>query len=65
MTYSKTYAERHIEDLLEVVDDLMSLPELICPEPDELFDDTLEILAKARTVCAGVHDEQAELGGAS
>ncbi len=57
--------ERHINDLLEVVNELLTVPELICFEPDEMFDYTLEIMAKARVIRAAILDELAELGGAS
>lgn len=57
--------ERHVNDLLEVVNELLTVPELICFEPDEMFDYTLEIMAKARVIRAAVLDEMAELGGAS
>lgn len=57
--------ERHATDLLEVLNELLTVPELICFEPDEMFDYTLEIMAKARVIRAAVLDELAELGGAS
>jgi hypothetical protein len=42
--------QRHIEDLLEVLKELLALPELTCFELEHPFDDTLETLAKARVV---------------
>ncbi len=57
--------ERHINDLLEVLNELLTVPELVCFRPDETFDHTLEVMAKARVVRAAVIDEMAEMGGAS
>jgi hypothetical protein len=56
--------ERHVNDLLEVLEELLGVPELLCFEPDEMFDYTLEIMAKARVIRAAVLDEMAEMGGA-
>jgi CBS domain-containing protein len=57
--------ERHINDLLEVLNELLMVPELICFERDEMFSHTLEVMAKARVVRAAVLDELTELGGTS
>ncbi len=57
--------ERHINDLLEVLNELLTVPELLCFEPDEVFDHTMEVMAKARVIRAAVLDEMAEMGGAS
>ena len=56
--------ERHINDLLEVIHDLLGVPELLCFEPDEVSDYTLEVMAKARVIRAAVIDECADLEGA-
>jgi hypothetical protein len=52
------HTQRHINDLLEVLNELLTVPELIAFEPDEMFDHTLEVMAKARS--AAVLDELAE-----
>jgi len=36
------------------------VPELICFQPEEMFNRTLEVIAKARTIRAAVLDELAE-----
>jgi hypothetical protein len=58
-------AERHVNDLLEVLNELLTVPELLCFERDELFDHTLEVKGKGRVIRAAVLDEMAEMGGAS
>jgi hypothetical protein len=55
---------RHINDLLEVLRELLGVPELLGFEPDGICDYTLEIMAKARVIRAGVIDEFADLDGA-
>ena len=55
--------ERHVNDLLEVLNELLTVPELLCSEPDEMFDYTLEVMAKARVIRAAVLDEMAGMGG--
>ena len=55
--------ERHVSDLLEVLNELLTVPELLCSEPDEMFDHTLEVMAKARVVRAAVLDEMAGMEG--
>jgi len=57
--------ERHVNDLLEVLNELLTVPELLCFEPDEMFDYTLEVMAKARVIRAAVLDEMADLGATS
>jgi len=54
-----TLAQHHIDDLVEVLDELLDVPELRCFEPDEMFDSTREVLAKARVVRSAVLDELA------
>jgi hypothetical protein len=56
--------ERHVNDLLQVLNELLGVPELICFEHDEPFGYTLEVMAKARVIRAAVLDELAELGDA-
>ena len=60
MSRHTDHTQRHINDLLEVVNELLGVPELLCFEPDEMFDYTLEVMAKARTIRAAVLDELAE-----
>jgi len=54
-----TLAQHHIDDLVEVLDELLDVPELRCFEPDEMFDSTHEVIAKARVVRSAVLDELA------
>jgi hypothetical protein len=54
---NRTHTERHIEDLIEVLGELLAVPELRAHEPDEIFDSTLEVMAKARVVRSAVLDE--------
>ena len=60
MPRHSSHTDRHINDLLEVLNELLTVPELIAFEPDEMFDYTLEVMAKARTIRAAVLDELAE-----
>lgn len=60
MSRHNSHTERHVNDLVEVLDELLTVPELICFEPDEMFDYTLEVMAKARVIRAAVRDELAE-----
>ena len=60
MPYEAQHTERHVNDPLEVLEELLAVPELICVEPDEVFHHTLEVMAKARTIRAAVLDELAE-----
>jgi hypothetical protein len=43
---------------------LLAVPELKCFEPDEMFDSTREVMAKARVIRSAVLDELAPLEGA-
>ena len=61
----KTLAERHIDDLIEVLGELLTVPELRCFSPDEMFDSTREVMAKARVIRSAVLDELAPAGGPS
>lgn len=54
----RALADHHIADLVEVLTELLAVPELGV-EPDEVFDYTREVMAKARTVRAAVLDELA------
>ena len=56
--------ERHVDDLVEALGELLAVPELRCCEPEELFPSTLETLAKARVIRASVLDELASQEGA-
>jgi len=61
----KTLVERHIDDLIEVLGELLTVPELRCFPSDEMFDSTRETMAKARVIRSAVLDELAPLEGAS
>lgn len=54
----RTLADQHIDDLMEVLEELLAVPELTC-EPDQVFDYTREIMAKARVIRCAVLDELA------
>lgn len=56
--------ERHINDLMEVLQELLGVPELLGFEPDEISGYTLEIMAKARIIRAADIDEFADLDAA-
>ena len=60
----RTLAERHRDDLLEVLDELLAVPELRSIEPDEGFDATRAVMAKARVIRNAVLDELAPPAGA-
>jgi len=60
----KTLAERHIDDLIEVLGELLTVPELRCFPSDEMFDSTRETMAKARVIRSAVLDELAPMEGA-
>jgi len=60
---SRTLADQHIDDLMEVLEELLSVPELAC-QPDEVFDYTREIMAKARVVRRAILDEYRAIGTA-
>lgn len=57
----RTLADQHIDDLMEVLEELLGVPELAC-QPDEVFDYTREIMAKARTVRSAILDEYRAIG---
>ena len=61
----KTLAERHIDDLIEVLGELLAVPELRCFPPEEMFDSTRETMAKARVIRSAVLDELTPMEGAS
>lgn len=60
----RTLAEHHIDDLIEVLEELLAVPELRCFAPDEMFDSTREVMAKARVIRSAVLDELAPVGDA-
>ena len=60
MSRHTDHTQRHTDDLLEVLNELLTVPELMPFEPDEIFDHTLEVMAKARVIRAAVLDELAE-----
>jgi hypothetical protein len=53
----RTLAERHIDDLIEVLGELLAVPELQDFEPEEIFDSTREVIVKARVIRSAVLDE--------
>ena len=59
----RTLAEHRIDDLVEALSELLDVPELRCMEPEELFDDTREAIARARVVHRAVLDELAPPDG--
>jgi hypothetical protein len=59
---NKTLAQRHINDLIEVLDELLAVPELRCFPPEEMFDSTCEVMAKARVIRNAILDELAPAG---
>jgi hypothetical protein len=61
----KTLTERHLDDLTEVLGELLAVPELRCFPPEEMFDSTREVMAKARVIRSAVLDELAPAGGAA
>ena len=61
----KTLSEYHIDDLIDVLSELLAVPELRCFSPDEIFDSTRETMAKARAVRSAVLDELSSVGDAS
>ena len=64
MRTKKTLSEYHIDDLIEVLEELLAVPELRCFPSDEMFDSTRETMAKARVVRSAVLDELAPAGDA-
>ena len=61
MSRHQHITERHIEELLEALDELLALPELLYFE--ELFDETHEAIMRADIVRRGVRDELAGMEG--
>jgi hypothetical protein len=61
---TKTLSEYHIDDLIEVLEELLAVPELKCFPSDEMFDSTREVMAKARVIRSAVLDELAPMEGA-
>ena len=57
----RTLTERHLDDLTEVLGELLAVPELRCFPPEEMFDSTREVMAKARVIRSAVLDELAPL----
>jgi hypothetical protein len=55
----RTLAERHIDDLIEVLGELLAVPELQGFAPEEIFDSTREVIAKACVIRSAVLDERA------
>ena len=64
MRTKKTLSEYHINDLINVLSELLAVPELRCFSPDEMFDSTRETMAKARVIRSAVLDELAPMEGA-
>jgi P2-related tail formation protein len=60
MSHYTSYTERHVKDLLEVLGELLTVPELLGFDPDEKFTYTLEVMTKARVVRDAVLDELVE-----
>jgi hypothetical protein len=50
-------ADRHVDDLIEVLGELLAVPELQDFEPEAVFDSTREIIMKARVIRSAVLDE--------
>lgn len=57
----RTLADHHIADLVEVLTELLDVPELRCFDPAEMFDETREVMAKARCIRSAVLDELAPI----
>jgi len=62
---TRTLAERHINELTEVLGELLAVPALRCFPPEEMFDSTREVMAKARVIRSAVLDDRAPAGGAA
>jgi len=56
--------QHHIDDLVGVLGELLAVPELRCFEPDDMFDSTREVMAKARVIRSAVLDELSPPGDA-
>jgi hypothetical protein len=61
---ARALEQHRIDDLVEVLGELLAVPELRCFEPDEMFDSTREVMAKARVIRSAVLDELEPLEGA-
>jgi len=53
----RTVSDQHIADLMEVLGELLAVPELHPSGPEEVFSSTLETIAKARVIRDAVLDE--------
>lgn len=53
----RTVTDQHIDDLMDVLQDLLAAPELLCSESADVSQRTLGTLARARTVRNAVLDE--------
>jgi hypothetical protein len=53
----RSLADRHIDDLIEVLSELLAVPELQGFAPEEIFDSTREVIAKACVIRSAVLDE--------
>lgn len=60
----RTLADQHIDDLMEVLEELLAVPELMWAEPGEVFDSTREVMAKARVIRSAIRDEYDAIGTA-
>ena len=61
MSRHTDHTQRHVNDLLKSSTNCSPCRNFLRFEPDEIFDHTLEVMAKARTIRAAVLDELAEL----
>ena len=59
---ARALAQHYIDDLVEVLDELLAVPEQRCFPPDEMFDSTREVMAKARVIRNAVLDDLAPAG---
>jgi hypothetical protein len=55
----RTLTDQHMDDLMEILEDLLAAPELLCSESGDVSQQTLGTLARARTVRDAVLDERA------
>jgi hypothetical protein len=58
MGHRYRYTDRHVQDLLEALEELLALPELAFLEIERPFDETLETIARrtaprSLSTCAG------------
>ena len=61
MAIHQTATERHVDELLEALEDLLAVPELLYFE--DLFDETHAAIMRANVVRRGVRDELSEMEG--